>query len=332
MQSVGFARARIQAPRLIALLFAVQCAAPLAGLLIAPARVFAADAPVLALDPVVEQRNALEAARMVMVRGPATLHFSDQATMLMPANFVFIPAKEARRVLLSLGNAVGEGFEGIVVPITQDSTFSFFDIQYQGAGYVRDDDARNWDPAELLDRVRLGTEEGNERRRAMGIQEIESTDWIQAPQYDATTHQLVWSFGVRVKGAGPRRAQGINYRTLVLGREGYLAMTLVTDDAHLDALRPAVTSLLAGLSFDFGKRYADFESGKDRVAAIGLATLVAGMGEQQRSWGAQTLRVLKTPWPYGAFGALALVVVLALRIRSGRARHALPESSPGGVS
>jgi uncharacterized membrane-anchored protein len=115
----------------------------------------------------------------------------------------------------------------------------------------------------------------------MGIGEIQITGWIQPPKYEAGAHQVVWSVGVREKGATPSAADGINYKTLVLGREGYMSMNLVTDQAHLEALRPAVGTLLDGLTFNQGKRYADFNSGTDHVAEFGLAALIAGVAAKK---------------------------------------------------
>jgi uncharacterized membrane-anchored protein len=169
----------------------------------------------------------------------------------------------------------------MVVPRTDDHSFSFYDVAYHDAGYVKDDDARNWNADQLLDQVREGTAEANKHRVDMGVPELDVVGWIEKPSYDTATHQLVWSIAARDKGSPAGDPDGVNSRTLVLGREGYMSMTLVTDKAHFDALRPRTAALLDGLKFDAGKRYVDFSSGTDRVAEFGLAALVAGVAAKK---------------------------------------------------
>ncbi|HEX4585662.1 MAG TPA: DUF2167 domain-containing protein [Burkholderiaceae bacterium] len=232
-------------------------------------------------NPEVEQKAAFEAAAKALVRGPAQLPFGNQAKLQMPDGFVFIPVAEATRLMKSMGNPVESGFQGLVVPRSQDCSFSFFGLNYESSGYIKDDDAKDWDAAKLLGQIRDGTAEGNKRRSEMGIGELEITGWIQPPKYESGAHQVVWSVGVREKGAAPSVGDGLNYKTLVLGREGYMSMNLVTDQAHLDGLRPAVATLLNGLTFNDGKRYADFNSGTDHVAEFGLAALIAGVAAKK---------------------------------------------------
>jgi len=224
-----------------------------------------------------EQNAAFAAAAKAVVRGPAELPFADQAKLRLPAGFLFIPVAEASRVMKSMGNTVGSGFHGLIVPHTGDGSFSFLVVRYDPSGYVKDDDAKDWDAAKLLEQIREGTVEGNQHRVDMGLHEVEVTGWIQPPKYDSAAHQLVWSVGAREKAAPANEAGGINYKTLVLGREGYLSMNLVTDQVHIESLRPAVAILLDALAFNDGKRYADFNSSTDHVAEYGLAALIAGV-------------------------------------------------------
>ena len=63
-----------------------------------------------------------------------------------------------------------------------------------------------------------------------------------------------------------RRPQTVNFNTLSLGREGYLSLTWVTDAHRLPTYRPDANALLAALSFNAGKRYADFNQATESVA------------------------------------------------------------------
>ena len=103
--------------------------------------------------------------------------------------------------------------------------------------------------------------------------------WVEKPQYDAGNQRLVWSLETRSRGV--KDDSGVNYNTLVLGREGYMSMNMVTDRAAIEALKPTAHQMLAALAFDGGKRYADFDSKTDKIAEYGLAALVAGVAAKK---------------------------------------------------
>ena len=261
----------------------IESAARLAVLLLAMPWVAAhgAEPGVPRTDLQAEAEAAFEAAGKAAQRGPVAVPLASQAKLQMPKGFSFIPKFEAERLMKAFGNTLDSGFQGMIVPHAEDHSFSFYDVTYHGTGYIKDDDARSWDADKLLGQVREGTDEANKHRRQMGLPEVELTGWVEKPSYDAATHHLVWSIGARDKGAASGEGDVINYKTLVLGREGYVSMTLVTDRAHVDALRPATATLLDGLTFDDGKRYSDFNASTDHVAEFGLAALVAGVAAKK---------------------------------------------------
>jgi len=115
----------------------------------------------------------------------------------------------------------------------------------------------------------------------MGAPAIEIVGWAEKPAYDAATHRLAWAMSSREKGAAADQAQGVNYNTYVLGREGYFSLNLVTELADLPKDKPAAQGLLAALAFNDGKRYADFDSKTDKVAEYGLAALVVGVAAKK---------------------------------------------------
>lgn len=115
----------------------------------------------------------------------------------------------------------------------------------------------------------------------MGVPALEITGWAEAPAYEATTHRLVWAMSSKEKGAPADAAQGVNYNTYALGREGYLSLNFITDLKDLPAQKPDAQALLGALEFDAGKRYGDFDESTDRVAEYGLAALVLGAGAKK---------------------------------------------------
>jgi uncharacterized membrane-anchored protein len=229
-------------------------------------------------------QRAFEEANKAAVKGPSDVKLADQAVLHLPAGHVFIPNPQANQLLNAMGNPGKDArLQGLVFPSGDKGEKNdgwFMVVRYEAAGYVKDDDARDWKADELLASYREGTEASNEERRKMGVPEIEITGWAEKPAYDAAKHRLVWAMTSRDKGA-PATAtaaeQGVNYNTYALGREGYFTMNLVTGLAELPAHKGAASTMLAALDYQAGKRYEDFNSSTDRVAEYGLAALVVGV-------------------------------------------------------
>lgn len=224
--------------------------------------------------------TAYTAAGQAMQHGSITLR--DQATLNLPEGYGYVPTAEARSLLEAMGNRVGDNLLGMVVPLGQGEANDWFMVvSYDGAGYIKDDDAKDWDADELLDSLKEGTEAANEDRRTQGIPEMEIVGWVEKPTYQASSQRLVWSLESRDKGQPDSPDNGINYNTLLLGREGYVSMNLVTDKQAVEGLKPVARNLLSSLSFNSGKRYADFNPDTDHVAEYGLAALVAGVAAKK---------------------------------------------------
>lgn len=209
-------------------------------------------------------------------RGPAEVKLKDQAILNLPVGFGFVPRAESARLMEQMGNQTGESFLGLIFPLAEDQNW-MMTLDYEGAGYIKDDDAKKWDAEELLQGLKDGTEEGNKFREQRGIKPIEVTGWIEAPNYDAARQRLVWSVGIRDKTQAAGADDGVNYNTYVLGREGYVSMDLITSRKTVEAEKPIARQLLAAVSFNEGKRYADFKPGTDKVAEYGLAALIGGV-------------------------------------------------------
>lgn len=224
---------------------------------------------------------AVQAANAAMKVGPSDVSVAGQATLHVPDGFGYIPPGEAKRVLQAMGNTVDDSIHGMVVSTANDKSSWFVVVSYINAGYIKDDDAKDWNADELLEGIKTGTAEANEMRKSRGIPEMDIIGWVEKPQYEAATHRLVWSVSSRHKGSQEHGDEGINYNTLALGREGYISMNLVTDLAAVEALKPTAKTLLGALDFDQGKRYADFDSSTDKVAEYGLAALVAGVAAKK---------------------------------------------------
>ena len=228
------------------------------------------------------EAQAANAAAIAAIReGPVEIKFTDQAVLALPKGYGFVPAAEAARVLKSMGNSPGEGLLGILLPDDETGGSWFVVANFEKSGYIKDDDAKNWNADELLTSLKEGTEAGNKERVARGIPEIEVVGWVETPRYEAATQRLIWAASTQPKHATAAGKKGVNYNTYALGREGYISLNLVTALGEVEAHKPVAKTLLGALTFNEGKRYADFNSSTDKVAEYGLAALIGGIAAKK---------------------------------------------------
>lgn len=229
------------------------------------------------IDQEAEMHAAMAAVRAVVQSGPAQIALGKQASMKLPEGYSFVPQPQADQLLKAMGNGEDPTRLGIILPSESDS---FVVPRYIDAGYIKDEEAADWNADELLAGLKEGTEENNQERQALGLPELEIVGWSQKPSYDKASHRLVWAIESKNKGA-PDAEHGANYNTYVLGREGYLSMNLVSSFDSLATNQPFVQTLLARTSFNPGKTYADFDASTDKVAEYGIAALVTGVAAKK---------------------------------------------------
>lgn len=246
------------------------------------------------------QADAMQAAQP----GPTDVELAGQAVLHLPAGMAFVPQPHAGKLLNAMGNPGQDPrLQGLVFP--QGGGDWFLTIRHELSGYVKDDDAKDWNADELLKSYREGTEASNEERVKLGGPAMEILGWAQAPQYDAASHRLVWAMSSRDKGAPAQAPQGVNYNTYALGRDGYFSLNLVTALDELPQHKAQAHTLLAALDYKEGKRYTDFDAKTDHVAEYGLAALVVGAA-------AKKLGFLALLLGFGAKFAKIILLGLAL--------------------
>ena len=224
-----------------------------------------------------ELTAAYEAGVNAGTRGPAKVTLIDQASLTVPADQMFIPKQEGIRILRALGNTItGETFEGLVVGLKRTDAWIVV-IRYIKEGYIKDDEAKDWNADDLLRNLKDGNDEANKDRVTRGFPEVEIVGWIEKPIYDSATHRLVWSLSSKHKGDPDRETKGINYNTYALGRDGYFSLNLLTNSERVGADKAVARTLLAALDYDPGKAYEDFNPSTDHIAAYGIAALVGGV-------------------------------------------------------
>jgi uncharacterized membrane-anchored protein len=227
------------------------------------------------------RRDEIKAAYQSGIRasteGPADVTLIDQAILKLPDGYAFIPKAEGARLMRAMGNTVSDSqFVGLFVGTKPNDDWIVV-VDYTKDGYIKDDEAKNWNADELLRNLKEGTEEANKDRVARGFTEIEVLRWIETPTYESTTHRLIWSMLYKRKGDLDSAAKGINYNTYALGRDGYFILNLLTSADDVATDKVAAHELLAALWYNSGKRYEDFNAASDHIAEYGIAALVGGV-------------------------------------------------------
>jgi uncharacterized membrane-anchored protein len=204
------------------------------------------------------------------VKGPKTVDLGGQAQIQIGQAYTFADAADSRKLMEAMGNTVSNDEVGLVMPRAKEQDW-FMLFEYQDVGYVKDDDKDAIDKDAILEGIRKGTEEANEVRKRKGIPALHVQGWFEEPHYDPATHNLVWALRARNDDG----SEVVNYNVRVLGRHGYMSVTLVDEPAKLAVSRPEIAKVLSGFSYKAGRSYAEFVPG-DKVAEYGLVALLAG--------------------------------------------------------
>lgn len=210
--------------------------------------------------------------------GQVTLEDS-LATLQVPVEWRFIGPKGSRRLLEDAwGNPEGsaDGVLGMLVPSAvsplADSGWAVV-ITYDEDGYVNDEDAGSIDYAELLKDMQESTETENKERVKEGYDRVTLVGWAETPTYDSASHKLYWAKELAF-GDAPNHT--LNYNVRVLGRRGVLVLNAVSGMPQLAMVKHDMQTVIGFVNFNEGHRYTDFVEGKDKVAAYGIAGIVAG--------------------------------------------------------
>jgi uncharacterized membrane-anchored protein len=147
-------------------------------------------------------------------------------------------------------------------------------ITYADDGHISDDDAHKIDYDDVLKDMKAASEEHNKEREKAGYSALHLVGWAEPPHYDAAEHKIYWAKDLS-SGDGDGQ-HSLNYYVRVLGREGVLEFIAVSGMNQLQQVRVDMNKVMSFADFTAGNRYTDFNASTDKVAAYGLAALVAG--------------------------------------------------------
>ena len=239
----------------------------------------AAAIPARAQDPAQKKADAEQKAMQIVQSlqyqtGEITL-LDGKAKIKLTDDFKFLDPANARKVLVDLWhNPPGAGsVTGMIVPkgfLVTDGWAAV--LQWSDVGYVKDSEYDGIDFKKMLDQLKEKNVEESKNREAAGYGQMLLTGWATAPHYDKQSHKLYWAKSFDVK----RSEQALNYDIRVLGRSGVMELSMLAGMSELAEIEAKVPAILDMVDFTDGNRYTDFKPGTDKVAAYGIAGLIAG--------------------------------------------------------
>lgn len=234
------------------------------------------------------------------LHGPAEADLGGFAKLNVPAGQLFLDGSTTRQLMESVGEPTSGNEVGFLRPTNGNWSVYF---EYADVGYVKDDEKDKLDADKLLKSIKSGNDAANEQRQRNGIPPLIVEGWQQEPRYDPTTHNLTWCILASVEGK-----KLLNYNTRLLGRKGYMSVTLVCDPDELPSTLTDYNALLAGYKFNQGDTYAEYKSG-DKIAKYGLGALVLGgaaVGAAKLGLFAWLAVFLKKGWKVIVFALVAV--------------------------
>ena len=200
------------------------------------------------------------------------------ATLKLAPEYRYLESEDAQKVLEQLwGNPPDSDVLGLILPsgeksLTDDASWAVV-VTYSDDGHVSDEDAAKTDYTKLLKEMQEGTRDSNKERKKQGYPTVDLIGWAAPPRYDQASSKLYWAKELSFEGSAEHT---LNYDIRALGRGGYLSLNAIAPISQLPKVEQGMQRVLGMTEFDPGHRYADFNSSTDKVAAYGLAALVAG--------------------------------------------------------
>jgi uncharacterized membrane-anchored protein len=216
--------------------------------------------PLLAQTDLADQMASLK-----WIRAPNTVQITDKANLKITGNQLYLDSIETNKFLKMNGNLPRNNSYTLL----EGKEFWFAVFDFTGEGYVKDNEKINAD--ELLKALKEGNVKSLEERKKQGLAPLYLDGWYIPPRYDTETKRLEWATKLRDENNNPL----INFTTRILGRSGYMSVTLVSSPENLDRDIKSFKTALKNFDYVNGERYSEWRDG-DKVAAYGLGALVVG--------------------------------------------------------
>lgn len=221
------------------------------------------------IDPI---SNLMNAAIRAAIRGPAKILLLDEATLDLPDNYFFVPAKEGSDIMRAMGNHVSPYFYGLVFRYDRGLDWMIM-IIFNKSGYINTVNSNNFDSNKILSELKRLTDRDNIKAKKNGFPTIDSLRLSQPLVYDLPTNTFTWEVESR---QSDENKPVYGYFQISLGRNGFFEMIFQSYESSSSPNFESAKKIFKTLKFNEGKRYKDYIPGKDHLSTRSLPDLVTG--------------------------------------------------------
>lgn len=238
-----------------------------------------------------------------------------KGTLTVPKGFKYLDPTQSNTVLTDLwGNppstTLGMIFPEEFSPVSDSLTYAI-EISYSADGHIDDEDAMDIDYDDLLSDMKKDSKSNNEERAKQGYPKIELVGWASEPYYDYQNKRLHWAKELKFDET---EINTLNYNVIILGREGYFNMNIISDMNQLSTVQKDMNKIIPSIEFKEGHTYSDFDPEIDKLAAVGIGGLVAGKVLSKVGFFALIAKF----WKFIAIGAVAVFTAFKNKIFGGK--------------
>jgi len=197
-------------------------------------------------------------------------------TLELGEDFYFLNTGDARKVLEDhWNNLENPKVLGMIFAAGTNQDFYEYAIEigFEKTGYISDKDAAAIDYDDLLKDIKKGAVQENAAREKLGYAAVTIEGWASPPKYDGDNHRLHWAKLVKFADQDDNT---LNYNLRFLGRKGVLQFNFIADESRLAAVNEDIPEVVKIAHFNPGHSYDEFNPDTDKVAAYGVAGLIAG--------------------------------------------------------
>lgn len=234
--------------------------------------------------------------------GPAYVTISKaNVSFRLPEGYVFLEESDATALIREAGNPSAD-IDALVAPASEEADW-FIYFKFNDLGYFKMEDVKEeLDDIDLIGEIRKNTELENKKRSKAGFPTIQVVGYAEKLSLNASRQTL--DFAIEAVQEGQRL---IERRSIMFGRKGLLLCSFVCSKERYLNVKTTSNNIFASISFHNNYRYADFNPGIDKYAAVGIGTVLVGREITRGGWLSKTLKSLgKAIWAFivGIFAAI----------------------------
>lgn len=222
---------------------------------------------VSAFDPSIPKTDkelAKKVEQLSWKSGPTTISYSKgNAKIKLNNSYDYLDKDDANQYLYWVN---GVKFNADYLIVSDDAQYT---VYYSNDGYVKIDDWKDVDPDDFLKQMLSNALKGNNERIRNNLTSVKDMKWFKKPTLDRDRDIVYYSF----RTTWSDNHETINSSVLLLGRSGHATISV---SARPDKFRENILTNVPNIyTFNDNQKYSNFTAG-DKVAAAGVATLVAG--------------------------------------------------------